>query len=237
MKGKIIVTAIDEEGAPSAPQGARTKFINQAGYIARENISISFIAWKKIKGVADADVVPEQEKQLCWEQLKSHFTLPEDMEEIVKQFAWKKMALAFQTFKKNLRRDYLAKGNTPDFENKFQKLRPHWDKFVLNSVSEERAALRRQNKENSSKKVATHRTGQGGTRWPFQSGRRWKMKCSNRIIPATLRWPKRAKWYFLAHGGTLNQETGALIPSDALQAAAQRLDEVLKLKEEGKFRA
>ena len=59
----------------------------------------------------------------------------------------------------------------------------------------------------------------------------------NGIIPATLRWPKRAKWYFLAHGGTLNQETGALIPSDALQAAAQRLDEVLKLKEEGKFRA
>ena len=35
--------------------------MNQAGYIARENIPISFIAWKKIKGVADADVVPEQE--------------------------------------------------------------------------------------------------------------------------------------------------------------------------------
>lgn len=76
MSGRIIITAIDEEGAPSAPTYARTKFVNQVGYIVRENIPISFKAWKEAKDLEPADVVPEQEKQLCWEQLMSHFTLP-----------------------------------------------------------------------------------------------------------------------------------------------------------------
>ncbi|KAK3121231.1 hypothetical protein QOZ80_8BG0648980 [Eleusine coracana subsp. coracana] len=120
MSGKIIIIAIDEEGAPSTPTDARTKFVNQVGYIVRENIPISFKSWKKAKDMEPADVVPEQEEQLYWEPLMSHFTLPtgQGIEEKVKQFALKKMTIAFQTFKKNLKRDYIKKGTTPDFENK-----------------------------------------------------------------------------------------------------------------------
>lgn len=53
------------------------------------------------------------------------------------------------------------------------------------------------------------------------------------ITPATLHWPKRAKWYFFAHGGILDKEIGALIPSDALGAVTDRLEVALKLKAEG----
>lgn len=238
MSGRIIITAIDEEGAPSAPTYARTKFVNQVGYIVRENIPISFKAWKKAKDLEPADVVPEQEKQLCWEQLMSHFTLPagQGIEEKVKQFALKKMAIAFQTFKKNLKRDYIKKGTPPDFENKFQKLRPHWDVFVQHTLSEDRADMRERNKINSSKKVASHRTGQGGYRTAIPKWEKMEKDLIEKgITPATLHWPKRAKWYFFAHGGTLDQVTGALIPSDALRAAAERLEAALKLKAEGKF--
>ena len=176
---------------------------------------------------------------MCWEELLSHFTLPagEGVEEKVKKFALKKMALAFQTFKKNLRRDYLNKGKTPDFEQKFQKLRPAWDAFVRNSLSEERANVRAQNKTNSDKKVDGHRTGQGGYRVAIPKWEAMEKELLKKgITPASLKWPQRAKWYFLAHGGTLDQTTGDLIPSDKLRAAAQRMEEALKLKEEGKFK-
>jgi hypothetical protein len=42
----------------------------------------------------------------------------------------KKMAIAFQTFKKNLNKDYVKKGLTPDFENNYKKQRPFWDEFI-----------------------------------------------------------------------------------------------------------
>ena len=42
----------------------------------------------------------------------------------------KKMAIAFQTFKKNLNKDYVQKGLTPDFEKNFKNQRPYWEAFV-----------------------------------------------------------------------------------------------------------
>jgi len=56
------------------------------------------------------------------------------------------------------------------------------------------------------------------------------------IAPATLHWPSRAKWYFYAHGGKLNPDSGALITSDELRAAAERLEAMLKAKVEGTFK-
>ena len=61
-----------------------------------------------------------------------HFTLlvGEGIEEKVKHYAFLKMAIAFQTFKKKLKKEFIKNGTTPDFETKYQKLCPHWDAFV-----------------------------------------------------------------------------------------------------------
>ena len=133
MEGKIIIRVITDDGTPTAPANAKTKFVNQI--VARENIPISFSKWKapKCEKAKDhPDAVPNQEKELCWEQLLMHFTLPvgEGIEEKVKHYAFLKMAIAFQTFKKNLKKEFIKKGTTPDFETKYQKLRPHWDAFI-----------------------------------------------------------------------------------------------------------
>jgi len=167
MEGKIIITTIADDGTPTAPANAKTKFVNQIGYIVRENIPISFSKWKAPKGEKaedHPDVVPDQEKELCWEQLLMHFTLPvgEGIAEKVKHYAFLKMAIAFQTFKKNLKKEFIKKGTTPDFETKYQKLCPHWDAFVRYTLSEERATLVKQNTDNASQKRYFHKMGQGG---------------------------------------------------------------------------
>jgi len=68
-----------------------------------------------------------------------HFTLlvGEGIEEKVKHYAFLKMAVTFQTFKKILKKELIKKGTTPNFETKYQKLRPHWDAFIRYTLSEE----------------------------------------------------------------------------------------------------
>ena len=68
-----------------------------------------------------------------------HFTLlvGEGIEEKVKHYAFLKIAIALQTFKKNLKKEFIKKGTTLDFETKYQKLRPHWDAFIRYTLSEE----------------------------------------------------------------------------------------------------
>ena len=46
----------------------------------------------------------------------------------------------------------------------------------------------------------------------------------------------RAKYFFYAHGGSLNTEDGSLITSDTIREAANRLDEALKAVSEGSFK-
>ena len=55
------------------------------------------------------------------------------------------------------------------------------------------------------------------------------------IIPQTLSWPKRARYYFYAHGGTLDPDTGIFVTSDVLRETAQRLDDAMRRTEEGTF--
>ena len=64
--------------------------------------SISFKLWKKSKATdIDADIIPETEKEMLWADVKRHFSFPEDKEQLFKDWIMKKMAIAFQTFKKN----------------------------------------------------------------------------------------------------------------------------------------
>ena len=59
---------------------------------------------------------------------------------------------------------------------------------------------------------------------------------ARRIIPATFDWPQRAKYFFYAHGSSLNPEDGSLITSDAIREAANRLDEAPTVVSEGNFK-
>ena len=62
--------------------------------------------------------------------MKLHFNLPDDKEEVLKNWVTNKMAIAFQMFKKNLNKDYIKKGLTSHFEQNFKKQHPFWDAFV-----------------------------------------------------------------------------------------------------------
>ena len=41
MEGRQVVTEVDAEGYPSAPEAASTKFVNQCGVIVRARIPIT----------------------------------------------------------------------------------------------------------------------------------------------------------------------------------------------------
>ena len=49
----------------------------------------------------------------------------------------KKKAIVFQTFKKNLNKEYVKKGLTTDFEKEIKNQRPYWDAFVQYKSSED----------------------------------------------------------------------------------------------------
>ena len=95
---------------------------------------------------------------MLWADVKQHFSFPENKEEIFKDWVMKKMTISFQTFKKNLNKDYIKKGRVPDFE----KQRPFWDAFVQYKLSETSEKRTAQAKENASKRKHFHHLGQGG---------------------------------------------------------------------------
>ena len=49
----------------------------------------------------------------------------------------KKMAIAFQIFKRKLSKDYVKKNLTPDFEQNFKNQRLFWDAFVQYKLFED----------------------------------------------------------------------------------------------------
>jgi len=174
---------------------------------------------------------------MLWADVKQHFSFPEDKEEIFKDWVMKKMAISFQTFKKNLNKDYIKKGHVPDFEKHFKKQRPFWDAFVQYKLSETSEKRTTQAKENASKKIHFHHLGQGGYSTVIPKWQKMEDDLTARgIVPATFDWPQRAKHFFYAHGGSLKPEDGSLITSDAIREAANRLDEALKAVSEGSFK-
>ena len=56
------------------------------------------------------------------------------------------------------------------------------------------------------------------------------------ITPESLEWRERAKNWFFAHGGTLDQETGKCVYGARLQEAAQRLFYAQRATTSGAFR-
>ena len=105
------------------------------------------------------DVVPEREKEWLWRKLKKNFTVPAESEEEAKRWTLRKMAEQVQTFKKNLTKNYIKKGKTPEFIGDLAKQEDHWNAFVAYKSSEFGIRNVQMAKENASKKVYHHTLG------------------------------------------------------------------------------
>ena len=103
---KFNIDVISLSGEPVAPKSHADKFTRQCGVIVRDQIPISTQEWHKPKEGRLVSFVDERAKNRLWDTLISHFTLPECLPECevekVKQAALRKMAIQFQTWKKNV---------------------------------------------------------------------------------------------------------------------------------------
>jgi hypothetical protein len=184
MEGHTTITSQYPDDEPKSPKGAKTTVVNQCGYYVRENIPISFKLWKRNKVTdSDADIVLDTEKEMLRVDVKQHFNFQVEHEQLFKDWVMKKIAIAFQTFKKNLNKDYVKKGLTPDFEKDFKKQRPYWDAFVQYKSYEDSEQRTAKARENASKKIHFHHLGQrrlqDGDSKVAEDGRRSHVK-SNR---------------------------------------------------------
>jgi hypothetical protein len=127
---KYNIDEVIANGEPIAPAQNARKFISQHGVIVRDNIPITIQEWNKPKEDREVSYVDERSKNLLWDMLMSHFNLPEGLIDgqwlKVKQFALKKMATQFQSWKKRLYNDYIkAERKTPEFTGALEKVKDH----------------------------------------------------------------------------------------------------------------
>jgi hypothetical protein len=165
---KYNIDAIKSNGEPLEPRKNAIKFTRQCRVIVRDQIPISVQEWKKpAKGDPRVTFVDERAKDLLWESLMSHFTLPDNLTDAdlkkVRKSALKKMAIAFNTHQSNIWKAYIKAGKqTPEFKETLEKARDHWDAFVKFKESELAQERSRQNKINAAKNKWHHTLGPGG---------------------------------------------------------------------------
>ena len=168
---RFTIDEIAEDGKSLAPKDNANLFVSQCGVIVRDNIPITTREWNKPK-VDDGSVsyVDQRSKDALWDTLLSHFNLPPecDGEEglsrrmKVKEWALKKMATQFQSFKKRLYNEYIKKNKTPEFTGPLEKQKHHWAGFVAYKASPVALQRSEKNKKNAAKKKYHHVMGTGG---------------------------------------------------------------------------
>ena len=132
---KYNIDAIKPNGEATEPKKNAGKFIRQCGVLVKDKIPISIQEWKKAATERpDLNFIDQRAKDLLWESLMSHFTLPDHFTDAdvqkVKDAALRKMAIAFNTRKKSIWANYVKGGNkTPEFTGTLEKQRDHWDTF------------------------------------------------------------------------------------------------------------
>ena len=243
--------AIEFVSETGKPLQHTSKFINQCGVVVRDNVPITVQEWKEPKKARlGFSFVDKRTKKDCWRKLMEHFILPPEYNKVdefgnevpggrqrrrlVKEFALQKMGEAFRNFKKNLTRDYVNKGKTPDFNGQHEKLKDDWPEFVRQKQSEHFKEISKKNKDNASKKKFHHIMGPGGYRL---SEPRWqKMEEDLRVrgIPlGTEGWDPRAKSWWYGHGGSLDPETGVCVHRQRQFAPTQALIDAMTQAQEG----
>ena len=106
--------------------------------------------------------------------------------------------------------------------------------YIMSEDNEERT---RQNKENASKKEHFHHLGREGYSLVVPKWKNMEEDLITRgIVPANFNSPLRAKYFFYAHGGTLNMEDGSFGTTDTIREPTDRLDVALKAVSDGSFK-
>ena len=86
--------AVSELGQPCAPKKIKDKYVSQCGAIVRDNVPISYREWKGRED--NPHVVPDSVKDMLWNDILEHFTLPEGVDtNLVKGWTLSKMATQF----------------------------------------------------------------------------------------------------------------------------------------------
>ena len=115
---KLSIDVIADDGKPLKPEDNCRKYVGQCGVLVRDMVPISLSEWNKPKKAnVGASYVEQRIKDLLWDTLLTHFSLPEGLPEKkkqkVKEWTLKKMATQFNCWKKALWK-------------KYQKVTPHW---------------------------------------------------------------------------------------------------------------
>ena len=154
-------------------------------------IPISIRQWNKPKNKdPQVSYVKDRQKDELWTVLKENFTLPPEedpektvKEQFIKSHALKKMAELFRRWKNELKTGFVDEDLTPEFTEKYEKIRDHWPAFVAHKTSKKSKKMSATNKINAAKKKHHHRTGSGGYLAAGLSGPRlrmiWLIKGSN----------------------------------------------------------
>ena len=86
--------AVSELGQPCAPKKIANKFVSQCGAIVWDNVPLNYREWKG--KASNSYVVPDSVKDMLWNDILKHFTLPEGINtNLVKGWALSKMATQF----------------------------------------------------------------------------------------------------------------------------------------------
>ena len=114
-------------------------------------------------------------------------------EELVKQCALKKMALAFATFTKKLFTNYIKKEEEPNWDD-LPQIKPYWEEFKQYKLSEDAQEKSEAAKKNTAQKKYSHHLGAS---WYKKAIKKWQKieqdLMDGGIWPATWDWPDRSK--------------------------------------------
>ena len=154
---KYNIEAFKHNGEPLAPKKIADKFVRQCGVLVKYQLPIKLQEWREpAKPRPDVSFVDKNQKDLLWDTLMEHFTLPDNFTEAdvrkVKDAAFRKMAVAFKNHKRMTWEKYVQGGRkTPVFEGILENQSAHWDDFVKFKDSELAKERSRINKKNAEK--------------------------------------------------------------------------------------
>lgn len=117
LEGHYDITEVNPNtGEPLEPKANAKRFVNHCGVVVSDRVPINIREWKQRKDAPHIPFLHDQEKDLLWKSVTTHFTLPVGANvDLVKTWTLKKMATHFQTWKK-LYNEFVKKNLTPNFD-------------------------------------------------------------------------------------------------------------------------
>jgi hypothetical protein len=151
-----------------------------ANHVLQKNQGkVCFTVWAIVRD--NMPVVPDSVKNLLWDEILKHFTLPEGLEPAnVKRWTLTRMATQFQKFKQQLNKDYIKKNQTPNWIE-YPKLKEHWTSFVEYKKSEDFAKASAQGKQVVLRRSTAITLVEVDMHLQCPSGRRWKKTFSHKV--------------------------------------------------------